>query len=214
MSLQDTYQSRKNLLASNLTSMGVTASGTEGLTNLIEKINSIPTISITKQAFFTMEEQTIAVWNGTQCNTIDSTMFPIITIPTNWSLEWEWKANSNNSYTYGRIGIVPYANLSNGNPQRTIHFQYDTENGSGELCYGNRSTSTNTVGRISTSVYSYHKCKLIGNGNIISAYIDDNYKGNMNLSWISSYNPYVIGIFGTSNTGVNFDVKNVIFTIL
>lgn len=44
MSLQDTYQSRKNLLASNLTSMGVTASGTEGLTALINKVLDIPTI--------------------------------------------------------------------------------------------------------------------------------------------------------------------------
>lgn len=44
MSLKDTYQSRKNLLAQNLTAMGVTASGTEGLTTLINKVLDIPTI--------------------------------------------------------------------------------------------------------------------------------------------------------------------------
>lgn len=41
MSLQDTYQSRKNLLASNLTAQGVTASGSEGLTSLIDKVTDI-----------------------------------------------------------------------------------------------------------------------------------------------------------------------------
>lgn len=44
MSLKDTYQSRKNLLASNLTAQGVTASGTEGLTSLINKVLDIPVI--------------------------------------------------------------------------------------------------------------------------------------------------------------------------
>ena len=43
MSLSSTYQSRKNLLAQNLTTMGVTASGTEGLTTLIDKVLDIPT---------------------------------------------------------------------------------------------------------------------------------------------------------------------------
>ena len=41
MSLASTYQSLKNSLASKLTSKGVTASGTEGLTTLIGKIDDI-----------------------------------------------------------------------------------------------------------------------------------------------------------------------------
>lgn len=42
MSLKSTYQSRKNLLAQNLTTMGVTSSGTEGLTTLIDKVLDVP----------------------------------------------------------------------------------------------------------------------------------------------------------------------------
>lgn len=45
MSLRETYQSRKNLLATNLRQKGVTASGTEGLTTLINKVLDINTIS-------------------------------------------------------------------------------------------------------------------------------------------------------------------------
>ena len=41
MSLRETYQSRKNLLAANLTQQGVTASGSEGLTTLINKVLEI-----------------------------------------------------------------------------------------------------------------------------------------------------------------------------
>ena len=41
MSLTETYQSRKNLLAANLTQQGVTASGNEGLTTLINKVLDI-----------------------------------------------------------------------------------------------------------------------------------------------------------------------------
>jgi len=42
MSLISTYQSRKTLLAQKLTDKGVTASGSEGLTTLINKIDDIP----------------------------------------------------------------------------------------------------------------------------------------------------------------------------
>lgn len=41
MSLRETYQSRKNLLAANLTRQGVSASGDEGLTTLINKVLDI-----------------------------------------------------------------------------------------------------------------------------------------------------------------------------
>ena len=43
MSLQETYQSKKNLIAYNLTQKGVQASGTEGLTSLANKILDIQT---------------------------------------------------------------------------------------------------------------------------------------------------------------------------
>ena len=46
MSLQLTYQSRKDLIASNLTSQGVTASGSEGLTRLANKILDIDTPTV------------------------------------------------------------------------------------------------------------------------------------------------------------------------
>ena len=41
MSFIENYQSRKNLLASNLQNKNVDASGTEGMTTLINKINDI-----------------------------------------------------------------------------------------------------------------------------------------------------------------------------
>lgn len=45
MSLQSTYQSVKNIIASNLTTKGVSANGSEGLTTLANKINDISSSS-------------------------------------------------------------------------------------------------------------------------------------------------------------------------
>lgn len=118
MSLQDTYQSRKNLLASNLTSMGVTASGTEGLTTLANKISNIPLIKY-------------GVFSCPLTTTLYNVFYEIPSIITNYEINGTF--NSTNATRFSLVIKDSIANQDGNNQIRIgVHDQKDAlkfENG-------------------------------------------------------------------------------------
>lgn len=182
-------------MATNLTNKGVTASASDGLTTLANKIADISQ----NDYLYEHPDEFTCTNPSTNSNVwlLDNDLS--LELPLNFILDFDYKGNINEA----RAGLYSISNLAQRN--YILSVQISTNDYVGVY----RTTSTTGVnsGRLSANNNEYHNCKIIVCNSVGIWVLNNTNVGVVSgLNWITSKNNYTIGVW-TYNSGTAY-LKN------
>lgn len=175
-----------------------TSQGLGDLTMSITADNMESELAIEDCIYAKLSEYTLTRSSSSEvCTLIDSNLR--LTLPINFSFEYDYKGALNNA----RFGLFD-SQYYNSNRNYSLTTQLGATDYTG--VYRDTSTHGLDSGKLYTDTTQYNSCKITITNGTVTWLLGGTNSASVNLDWITSHNPYVIGT-QTWSTGTIY-VKN------